>query len=187
MKLRLRLAWHCSGAHYWCFSDFSWFVRLYTLGKTVRQFLYCTIGNFLDPYESHLPFTPVLTTRIITALPLLDVIVAFLSRRRRPVLQALSLLSSYNIIHTTQCSECTHFQWLRKILRKSERGRRSNISFITKSLQKFCRKNGIVVFSFIRTYFSEKKQKITKRPNVFFKANQPERKPKKTKRATKYF
>ena len=70
LKLRLSLAWHCTGVHYWCFSDFAWFARLHTLGKTVRQFVYWSIGSFLDPYESHLPFTPVLTTRIITAFHL---------------------------------------------------------------------------------------------------------------------
>jgi len=33
LKLRLSLPWHCTGAHYWCFSDFSWFVRLHTWVK----------------------------------------------------------------------------------------------------------------------------------------------------------
>ena len=84
-KLRISLAWHCTGAHYWCFSDFAWFIRLHTLGKTLRQFVYWSIGSCLHPHESHLPFTPVLTTRIVTALPLLDVLVAFLSRKSKPV------------------------------------------------------------------------------------------------------
>ena len=85
LKLRLSLAWHCTGAYYWCFSDPAWFVRLNTLGKTVRQFVYWSISSFLHPHESHLPCTPALTTRIITAPPLLDVIAAPLLRRRRPV------------------------------------------------------------------------------------------------------
>ena len=63
------------GAHYyWYFSDFSWFMRLHTLGTIVRQFAYWSIGSFLHPDESHLPITSILTTRIIAALPLLDVI-----------------------------------------------------------------------------------------------------------------
>jgi len=37
-KLRLNLAWHCTGAL--IFPDFSWFVILHTLGKMVPQFAY---------------------------------------------------------------------------------------------------------------------------------------------------
>jgi len=76
ITIRLTLAWQCveTGAHYyWYFSDFSWFMRLHTLGTTVRQFAYWSTGSFLHPYESHLPITSILTTRIIAALPLLDV------------------------------------------------------------------------------------------------------------------
>jgi len=65
-------------------------------------------GSFLHPYESHLSFTLVLTTRTIRTLPLLRRIVAFLSQRHRPDCKRWAL------VHTTQCSECTHFQWLRK-------------------------------------------------------------------------
>ena len=58
-----------AGAHYyWYFSDFSWFVRLHTLGTTVQQFAYCYIASFLQPYGSHLPIAPMLTTRIIASL-----------------------------------------------------------------------------------------------------------------------
>jgi len=32
------------------------------------------LGSFLHPYENHLPKTSILRTRIIAALPLLDVI-----------------------------------------------------------------------------------------------------------------
>jgi len=41
-----------------------------------------------------------------------DIIVAFLSRRRRPVCKRRACFVLR--IHTTQCSECTQFQWLRK-------------------------------------------------------------------------
>ena len=55
-KLRLSLFWHCNEAHYWCFSDFSWFVtvRLHTFGTMVLQFAYWSIGTFLHLCESHL-------------------------------------------------------------------------------------------------------------------------------------
>jgi len=47
-KLRLNLAWHCTGAR--ILPDFSCFVKLHTLGKMVPQFAYLSIGSFL--YES---------------------------------------------------------------------------------------------------------------------------------------
>jgi len=62
-----------------------------------------------------LPFTPVLTIRIIRALPLpRNYRVSIVETQT--CLQALILFSTYNIVDTTQCSECTHFQWLRKNL-----------------------------------------------------------------------
>jgi len=67
-KIILTFAWHCTGAHYWCFSDFSWFVRLHTMVTMRPHFAYWSINIFPHPYESHLPSTPVLTTRIIIAL-----------------------------------------------------------------------------------------------------------------------
>jgi len=71
-------------------------------------------------------------------------------------------------VDTTLCSECTHFQWLRKnliwnlsspqILQISECGR-----LIKHLLQKFCKcvveKHVIAIFSLIRTYFHVKKPK----------------------------
>ena len=162
LKLRLSLAWHCTGAH--CFSDSSWFVRMHTLGKTVRQFVHRSFGSFLHPHESHLPFTPILTTRIITAQCHCCISIA----KRPACLHALSLLISYNTVHTTQCSECTSLQCLRKILLKSESGRRPNIAFITKILQICCQKNGIVVFSFIGIYFSDKRPKKSQKAKRIF-------------------
>jgi len=47
-NLRLILAWHCTGAL--MSPDFSWFVKLHTLGKMVPQFAYLSISSFL--YES---------------------------------------------------------------------------------------------------------------------------------------
>jgi len=66
-KLGLNLAWHCTGAL--IFSDFSWFVKLHTLGTMVSQFAYWSIGSFLHERLSH-SLLPVLTIRITRALRL---------------------------------------------------------------------------------------------------------------------
>jgi len=50
-KLRLNFAWHCTGAL--IFPEFSWFVKLHTLGKMVPQFAYLSIGSFLDESLSY--------------------------------------------------------------------------------------------------------------------------------------
>jgi len=81
-------------------------VKLHTLGKMVPQFAFRPIGRFV--HES-LPFTPVITIRIISALP---------HRRNYRISiaetqtcqRALRLFRAYNTIDTTECSECTHFQ-----------------------------------------------------------------------------
>jgi len=52
-------------------SDFSWFMKLHTLGTIVRQFAYWPIDSFLHPYESYLPIAPILPTRIIAAFQFL--------------------------------------------------------------------------------------------------------------------
>jgi len=93
-------------------------------------------------------------------------------------LLALSLLSSYNTIHSTQCSECMHFQWLRKILLKSERSRRSNIIYHKIFASMLPKKWNNSIFLH-RNLFQRKRPKRAKRPNEFFKANQLEMKPKK--------
>jgi len=41
-KLRLNLAWHCTGAL--IFLDFSWFVKLQSSGKMMPRFAYRSIG-----------------------------------------------------------------------------------------------------------------------------------------------
>jgi len=50
-KLRLNLAWHCTGAL--IFFDFSWFVNLHSLGKMISRFAYRFIGTFLHESLSH--------------------------------------------------------------------------------------------------------------------------------------
>jgi len=116
-KLRLSLAWHCTGAHYWCLSELSCFVKLHTMGKIVRPRAYWSIGSFLNPYGNHLPFTPALTTKIIAALLLLDVIVAFLSRRRRPVCQGWACLApttqytSHSAVSARISSDYAKYYW----------------------------------------------------------------------------
>jgi len=84
----------------------------------VAQFAYWSIGSFLHPYESHLPFTPVLTTRMIRALPRCHCRIYIADTQT--VLQALSLLGAYNTRNEFFASSletralCEHFQWLRK-------------------------------------------------------------------------
>jgi len=69
-KLKLTIAWLFIGAHSWCFSYLSWFVRLHTLGTMVLQLAYLSAGSFVHSYQSRLSFTPVLTTRITRAFQL---------------------------------------------------------------------------------------------------------------------
>jgi len=47
--------------------------------------------------------------------------------------------------------------------------RASDIAFITKFCKCVAEKNGIEIFSFLKTYFSVKKAKRAKRPNTFLK------------------
>jgi len=137
-------------------------VRLHTLCETVRQFVHWPIGSFPQPYESHLPFTPVLTTRIITALPLLDVIVAFLWWGRRPVCKRWA----YLVLTTHYTAQWAHaFQWLCKILLKLERGRQSNISFIIKIVQICCRKKWNSTILHHRNLFQ--RNQLETRPNFW--------------------
>jgi len=56
-------------------SDFTWFVRLHTLGTMVSQFAYSSIGSFLHESPSHHSRTYDQNNKTFS-----DVIVAFLSR-----------------------------------------------------------------------------------------------------------
>ena len=111
-KLELNLAWLCSGAL--IFPDFSWFVQLHTLGTVGPQFASWSTGNFLHESLSH-SLLHVLAIRIIRALPLRRNY-CISTAETQTCLQALRKFSAYNTIYITQCSECTHFQWLRKNL-----------------------------------------------------------------------
>ena len=86
------------------------FFRLQPFGAMVPHFAHWSIGSFLHPYESNLPFAPVLTTRIIRALPF--------TRRHCPIsiaetqtfLQALRLLvltTHYTIVEPVWCLQHT--------------------------------------------------------------------------------
>jgi len=93
--------------------------------------------------------------RSINLPPKPDIIVAFLSRRRRTVCKrraCLVLTAHYTVqwVHTIPViRQKLYFETgTPQILLISERGRRSNIEFITKILQMCCRKNGIVLLSF---------------------------------------
>ena len=118
-EIWIKSCWPCIEAHYWRSSDFSWFVRLHTLGTMVPQFAYWSINSFLHPYESHLPFTPVVTTTtMIRALPRCHCRIYIAETQTG--LQALSLLGAYNTRNEffasslETCALCKHFQWLRK-------------------------------------------------------------------------
>jgi len=117
-EIWIKSCWPCIGAHYWCFSDFSWFVRLHTLGTMVPQFAYWSTDSILHPYESHLPFTPVLTTRMIRALPRCPCRIYIADAQTG--LQALNLLGTYNtrneffVSSLETCLLSKHFQWLGK-------------------------------------------------------------------------
>jgi len=71
-KSRLSLAWPHTEPYYWCFSDFSWFVKLHTLSAMAPQFAHWSIGSFLHPCESDPPLTPEFTTKIIRTLHLMS-------------------------------------------------------------------------------------------------------------------
>jgi len=161
-------------ARYWCFSNFSWFV-------TVRFFGYngATVCNLIHrclsaPKRKSSPLTPVLTTRIIRALPRHHCRISVVETQT--CLQVFSLLSAYNTIHTT---ECAHFQWLRgnfisKLTTSHSANIRtlvsglSKISFITKVLQMRCRKNEIEIFSFRGKFFSVKMSKKSRKAKRIF-------------------
>jgi len=80
-KLRLRLFWHCAEAHYWCFSDFSWFVtvRLHTLRTMVPQFACWSIGIFQHQCGSHLHSLLYLWPESYEPFHFFDIIAAFMS------------------------------------------------------------------------------------------------------------
>jgi len=57
------------------------------------------IGSFLHSYVSHLPITPVLTIRIIRALPFRRHCRIYIANKQT-CLQVLSLLDAYNTLHS---------------------------------------------------------------------------------------
>ena len=157
--LLLMLLWLfvvCEIANFGCSGATVWTLILY-------------IGSFLHSCESYLPFAPVRTGRIIRALPLYLRYCRISIAETQTCLQALSQLSAHNTLHSAQISsdyEKNHFECsIPEILTTSERGRRSNIAFITKILR--------------GKFFSVKRPKKVKRPNKFFRANQLEMWPNK--------
>jgi len=167
-RLRLSLAWPCTGARSWCFSDFSWFVSLYTLGTMVPQFAVCSlqyaawsIDSFLHPYESPLPFTPVLTTQVFP-LPRRHsrISIADLSASLKPCLMLTTQWTHYYTEYAFPVfKQKNHLISYPANLTKSKRGRRSNRAFVTNILQNCCRKNCIVMLSFFyRERFSSIKK-----------------------------
>jgi len=119
-----------------------------SLGTMVPQFANRPIGTFLYPCENHLWFTPVLTTRIMTALPLPRRHCRIFIAETQTCLQVLNLLLKIYLESR-----------IPQISLTSERGRRSIIAFFTKSLQMCCPKNWIAISSFKGIIFSAKKPK----------------------------
>jgi len=121
------------------------------------------------------------TTRIMRALPQRHCRISIAVTQT--CLQALSLLSAHNTLHSAHIStssDCakTYFgSHIPQILPTSERGLRSNVAFIANTLQMCCRKNGIVIYFFRGNFFNEKGQI----PNEFLKANQLKMRQKKAK------
>jgi len=132
-KLRLIHAWHCTGAHYWCSSDFLWFVRLHILSTPVSQLAYWCIGRYLHPCDSHLPFNLVVTTRVIRALRLLQCHCRIYIPETQTCLQALSLLSACNTLQSANISiyyATIYFESrILQVLLTSEHRCQSNVAF----------------------------------------------------------
>jgi len=111
LKVMTTVNRHCTGAL--IFPDLSWFVKLHTFGKMVPQFAYLSNGSFL--YESLTYSLLYLRSESYRAI-LLWRNYRISITKTQTCLQALRLFSAYNTIGTARCSECTHFQWLRKNL-----------------------------------------------------------------------
>ena len=86
--------------------------------------------------------------------------------------QAFRLPSNYNTIHNANISS----DYVKTLFQNSYPSNIANIRTraITKILQMYCRKNGIVIFSFREICFSAKSPKNAKRLHEFFKAKQVE-------------
>ena len=109
--------------------------------------------------------------------PKADIIVVFISRRRRPVctrVACLVLTTQYTVqwVHTSPViTQKLYFETgIPQILLISERGRRSNIAFITKILQICCRKkwNGNICFH-RNLYQREKAKRVPKGQTNFLR------------------
>ena len=104
-KLRLTLACLPSGAHSRCYPDILWFARLHTLNAMVPTVLHT------DPSVAFCTHTKVISHSLLYLrskaqgpLHFLDVIVAFISQRRRPVCKRWACivfgLTTHCIVHT---------------------------------------------------------------------------------------
>jgi len=139
-----------------------------------------------------LPFTPVLTIRIKEPFHF-DLIIPFLSRRRRPaackrwvclVLTTQQTLHSAVSAHISSDYAKTSFRIQHPSNITNIGMRTSDIVFITKSLQMCCRQKWNSNIFLHKNLFQRKKgQKRAKRPNKCFKASQLEMRPKKGRKA----
>jgi len=103
-------------ALYWS-TDLPWLFMVYEIAHTGHNgAIVCILIHRQLSAQKSLPFTPVCTyDQNHKNLPLRhNCRISF--AEAQTCLQALSLFSAYNTLDTTQCSECTHFQWIRKNL-----------------------------------------------------------------------
>jgi len=139
-KLRLSLAWPCTGAHYLWFSDFSWFVRLHTLGAMAPQFSHWFTGRILNVCESHFLFTPM--TKIIRVLPLHRRHCRISIAETQTRLQALDRLclvlkTQYTVHIFPGITQNFYFQSsITQVLHIWERGPRSNVALTLQKMHK---------------------------------------------------
>ena len=102
------------------------------------------------------PFIPVLTTRFIKALPLPRCHCRISIVETQTCLQALSLLSAYNTLHSACISSDCAKKYFQFRIAQIKPGRQSNVAFITKILQMCC---WMVIFFFRGNFFKGKMPK----------------------------
>jgi len=166
--LRLNTAWSCTGVHCWHFSDFSWYMRLHTLGTMMLKFS----EWFLAVFFTHTKVFSNSNSRIYNQnhKRLSTFSMSLLHFDHRPVCQPWIFIIQY-LQHTAQC---THFQWLRQKMYFKSHFLQYNVDVSLRQhlLQTFCKsiamKNGIINI-FLQTNIFQCKR--AKRPNESFKVN----------------
>ena len=147
-EIWVRLVWVCTGAHHWCFSEFSWLVILHALVTMVPQFAYwpsrafctkfspihsCTYDqNHKDPSTSSTSLSRIYRRDSDLSA---SVELAYCSQHTRPT-ECTPISSDYK----KKVFRVSHPSYFTNI-RNSERRRRSDIAFIEKFLKCVTQKN----------------------------------------------